>query len=101
MLRFWKKCGFVPTYMRQTANDLTGEHSSIMLRLVHHQVLLLVLFGFFGEIKYGNGYNTGMSAHRGGGGGGFECVLCEYPLKKIIHFGLYLSHLKMYNELAE
>jgi N-acetyltransferase 10 len=38
LLRFWKKCGFVPTYLRQTANDLTGEHSSVMLRLVHHQV---------------------------------------------------------------
>ena len=37
LLRFWKKCGFVPVYLRQTANDLTGEHSAIMLRLIHHQ----------------------------------------------------------------
>jgi tRNA(Met) C34 N-acetyltransferase TmcA len=37
LLRFWKKCGFVPTYLRQTANDLTGEHSNIVLRLVHHR----------------------------------------------------------------
>jgi N-acetyltransferase 10 len=37
LLRFWKKSGFVPVYLRQTANDLTGEHSAIMLRLVHHQ----------------------------------------------------------------
>ena len=66
--------------MRQTANDLTGEHSSIMLRLVHHQVLL-VLFGFFGEIKYGNGYNTGMSAHRGALN---VCCVIEYPFKKIM-----------------
>lgn len=31
LLRFWKKNGFVPVYLRQTANDLTGEHSCIML----------------------------------------------------------------------
>ena len=37
LLRFWKKCGFLPAYLRQTANDLTGEHSGIMLRLVQHQ----------------------------------------------------------------
>lgn len=32
LLRFWKKSGFVPVYLRQTANDLTGEHSCIMLK---------------------------------------------------------------------
>ena len=32
LLRFWKKAGFVPTYLRQTANDLTGEYTCIMLR---------------------------------------------------------------------
>ncbi|TRY75386.1 hypothetical protein TCAL_06345 [Tigriopus californicus] len=32
LLRFWKRCGFTPTYLRQTANDLTGEHSMIMLK---------------------------------------------------------------------
>ncbi|XP_045175283.1 RNA cytidine acetyltransferase-like [Mercenaria mercenaria] len=32
LLRFWKKCGFVPVYLRQTANELTGEHSCIMLK---------------------------------------------------------------------
>ncbi|XP_073977279.1 RNA cytidine acetyltransferase l(1)G0020 isoform X2 [Rhodnius prolixus] len=32
LLRFWKKADFVPVYLRQTPNDLTGEHSCIMLK---------------------------------------------------------------------
>lgn len=32
LLRFWRKAGYVPVYMRQTPNDLTGEHSCIMLK---------------------------------------------------------------------
>lgn len=31
LLKFWKKAGFVPSYLRQTTNDLTGEHSCIMI----------------------------------------------------------------------
>ncbi|KAL2823167.1 GNAT acetyltransferase 2-domain-containing protein [Aspergillus cavernicola] len=30
--KFWKRASFVPVYLRQTANDLTGEHSCVMLR---------------------------------------------------------------------
>jgi N-acetyltransferase 10 len=30
--KFWKRASFVPVYLRQTANDLTGEHTCIMLR---------------------------------------------------------------------
>ena len=30
--KFWKRLGYVPVYLRQTANDLTGEHSCIMLK---------------------------------------------------------------------
>jgi len=29
---FWERGGFKPVYLRQTANDLTGEHTCIMLR---------------------------------------------------------------------
>lgn len=29
--KFWKRSGFVPVYLRQTANDLTGEHTTVML----------------------------------------------------------------------
>ena len=35
LLRFWKRCGFTPTYLRQTANDLTGEHSTVMLKILN------------------------------------------------------------------
>ncbi|KAF9291140.1 GNAT acetyltransferase 2-domain-containing protein [Linnemannia elongata] len=30
--KFWSKAGYVPVYLRQTANDLTGEHTCVMLR---------------------------------------------------------------------
>ncbi|KAK5736145.1 N-acetyltransferase 10 [Elasticomyces elasticus] len=30
--KFWKRAGFVPVYLRQTANELTGEHTAVMLR---------------------------------------------------------------------
>lgn len=30
--KFWKRSSFVPVYLRQTANELTGEHSCVMLR---------------------------------------------------------------------
>uniref|UniRef100_A0A3Q3WM34 RNA cytidine acetyltransferase n=1 Tax=Mola mola TaxID=94237 RepID=A0A3Q3WM34_MOLML len=32
LLKFWKKAGYTPVYLRQTPNDLTGEHSCVMLR---------------------------------------------------------------------
>ncbi|KAK6458999.1 GNAT acetyltransferase 2-domain-containing protein [Scheffersomyces xylosifermentans] len=32
--KFWKKSGFVPVYLRQTPNDLTGEHTSVMLNVL-------------------------------------------------------------------
>lgn len=35
LLKFWKRAGFVPVYLRQTTNELTGEHSCIMLHVLH------------------------------------------------------------------
>ncbi|XP_061630784.1 RNA cytidine acetyltransferase [Phyllopteryx taeniolatus] len=32
LLKFWKKAGFTPVYLRQTPNDLTGEHSCVMVK---------------------------------------------------------------------
>lgn len=32
--RFWKREGFIPMYLRQTATDLTGEHTCVMIRPV-------------------------------------------------------------------
>lgn len=35
LFKFWKRAGYVPLYMRQTQNDLTGEHTCVMLRGLH------------------------------------------------------------------
>lgn len=32
---FWKRSEFVPVYLRQTANELTGEHTCVMLRTLN------------------------------------------------------------------
>lgn len=32
LLKFWKRAGYVPLYLRQTQNELTGEHTCVMLR---------------------------------------------------------------------
>ncbi|KAL3069386.1 hypothetical protein niasHS_018111 [Heterodera schachtii] len=34
LLKFWKRLGFVPVYLRQNTNDLTGEHSCVMVRKI-------------------------------------------------------------------
>jgi N-acetyltransferase 10 len=34
LLKFWKKNHFLPIYLRQTASDLTGEHSCIMIKSI-------------------------------------------------------------------
>ena len=33
--KFWKRHSFAPVYLRQTPNDLTGEHSCVMLKPLH------------------------------------------------------------------
>jgi N-acetyltransferase 10 len=33
--KFWNRAGFVPVYLRQTPNDLTGEHTSVMIRALN------------------------------------------------------------------
>lgn len=35
LLRFWKSQKFVPVYLSQKANDLTGEHSTIMISTIN------------------------------------------------------------------
>lgn len=32
LLKFWRRSSFVPLYLRQTPNELTGEHTCIMMR---------------------------------------------------------------------
>lgn len=34
LLRFWKRAGFAPLYMRQTPNELTGEYSTVQLKAI-------------------------------------------------------------------
>jgi N-acetyltransferase 10 len=35
--KFWNAAGFVPVYLRQTSNDITGEHTCVMLRVLENQ----------------------------------------------------------------
>ena len=35
LLKFWNRGGFAPVYLRQTPNDLTGEHTTVMIRALH------------------------------------------------------------------
>ena len=32
--RFWKRASFAPVYLRQTVNELTGEHTCVMIRVL-------------------------------------------------------------------
>jgi N-acetyltransferase 10 len=32
--KFWKRASFAPVYLRQTSNELTGEHTAVMLRVL-------------------------------------------------------------------
>ena len=36
LLRFWTRAGFSPVYVGQVANNLTGEHTSIMIKPLQH-----------------------------------------------------------------
>ena len=35
LFKFWKKSQFMPLYIRQTTNEITGEHSCIMLKALN------------------------------------------------------------------
>ena len=32
LFKFWKRSGYTPVYLRQTANDITGEYTCIMFK---------------------------------------------------------------------
>lgn len=59
--KFWKKASFAPVYLRQTPNDLTGEHTCVMIHALergdnswlgafsrdfHHRFLKLLSYQF-------------------------------------------------------
>ena len=52
LLRFWKKSGYVPTYIRQTKNDLTGEHTLIMLKLLESDTRSSWLSEFWTDFRH-------------------------------------------------
>jgi N-acetyltransferase 10 len=35
--KFWRQSGFTPVYLRQTTNDLTGEHTCVMLKTLENR----------------------------------------------------------------
>lgn len=37
LLKFWSKNGYEPVYLRQTVNDITSEHSGIMLKPLENE----------------------------------------------------------------
>ncbi|KAG0150887.1 hypothetical protein CROQUDRAFT_651719 [Cronartium quercuum f. sp. fusiforme G11] len=39
LLKFWKRLGYLPIYVRQTENELTGEHTAVMLRSLSKDVI--------------------------------------------------------------
>jgi len=51
LLRFWKKAGYVPTYLRQTKNDLTGEHTCIMLKVLERSSDTAWLIAFWTDFR--------------------------------------------------
>ena len=34
LFRFWKRLGFAPVYLRQTSNEVTGEHTTIVVKSI-------------------------------------------------------------------
>ncbi|KAF5397575.1 RNA cytidine acetyltransferase [Paragonimus heterotremus] len=40
LLRFWKRSGYMPVYLRQTLNELTGEFTCIMIKQLDEQVMI-------------------------------------------------------------
>jgi tRNA(Met) C34 N-acetyltransferase TmcA len=38
VIRFWKRAGYVPLYIRQTTSELTGEHACVMVRGLNSSV---------------------------------------------------------------
>ena len=37
LVKFWRKNGFEPVYLRQTVNDITSEHSGVMIRALENE----------------------------------------------------------------
>ncbi|CAJ0559877.1 unnamed protein product, partial [Mesorhabditis spiculigera] len=52
LLKFWKRARFAPVYLRQSANDITGEHTCIVLKqLVHDDEDERWLYPYWAEFR--------------------------------------------------
>jgi N-acetyltransferase 10 len=51
LLKFWKKNHFLPIYLRQTASDLTGEYSCIMLKTIQSSNKTPWLFSYYQDFR--------------------------------------------------
>lgn len=51
LYHFWSKAGYVPVYVRQQINDVTGEHSLIMLRTLEKSKNKLSLSSFVEDFR--------------------------------------------------
>lgn len=36
LFNFWQRAGYAPAYIRQSASDVTGEHTCVMLQALQH-----------------------------------------------------------------
>ncbi|UYV70315.1 NAT10 [Cordylochernes scorpioides] len=52
LVKFWKRAGYEPVYLRQIANTVTGEHSVIMLKCLNEQSDWLPYFHHQFEQKF-------------------------------------------------
>ena len=51
LLKFWRKNQYEPVYLRQTVNDVTSEHSGIMLRPLENTDKVVHIEGFVSDFK--------------------------------------------------
>jgi len=51
LLKFWRKNQYEPVYLRQTVNDVTSEHSGIMLRPLENTDKIVHIDGFVSDFK--------------------------------------------------
>lgn len=51
LLKFWKKNQFLPIYLRQTASELTGEYSCIMLKAIQTSESAPWLFSYYQDFR--------------------------------------------------
>jgi len=51
LLKFWRKNHYEPVYLRQTVNDVTSEHSGIMLRPLQNEQKTLHIDHYVTDFK--------------------------------------------------